>query len=76
MAERNNEPNPMALIAVGICFIGSGVAISAALHLRGGSGAGIGLIGMGVVFLVIGITRKRKLESEKSNEGRKARPTE
>jgi len=63
MQDLNSKPNPKALIAAGICFMGSGVALSAALHLRGGSGAGIGLIGIGVVFLVIGITRKRKLES-------------
>ena len=60
MTDRNNAPNPKALIAVGICFMSSGVALSAALHARGGSGAGIGLIGMGIVFHVIGITRKRK----------------
>ena len=64
MSERKGPINPTALIGVGVCFMGAGVALSAALHAEGASGVGTGLIGLGVIFLALGVARKRKLESD------------
>jgi hypothetical protein len=74
MPVKNREKNPIAFIAIGVCFIGAGVALSAALHSRGGSVVGIGLIGVGVTFLIIGVTQKRKLESGESAGDEEDRP--
>ena len=63
MPGRNREVNPTAFIGIGVCFMGAGVALSAALTRNGAGGVGIGLIGVGVVFLIIGLARKREVES-------------
>jgi tellurite resistance protein TehA-like permease len=60
MPKNNQKPNPTAFIAIGICFMGAGVALSAALSSRGAPVIGIGLIGVGVMFLLIGVSQKRK----------------
>ena len=74
MPEKDGRKNPTAFIAIGVCFMGAGVALSAALHSSGGSAVGIGLIGVGVAFLIIGATQKRKLESGKSAGDQENRP--
>jgi hypothetical protein len=66
MPGNNQKMNPASLIAIGVCFMGAGVALSAALHSRGASGVGIGIIGVGVMFLLIGAAKKRKVGSGKS----------
>ena len=66
MKGQSREKKPTAFIAIGVCFMSAGVALSIALHSRGASGAGSGLIGVGVMFLIIGAARKRKLESDES----------
>ena len=65
MPGKNNQVNPIAFIAIGICFMGAGVALTAALSTRGASGVGIGLIGVGVMFLLIGVAQKRRMDSGK-----------
>jgi hypothetical protein len=74
MPVKNREKNPIAFIAIGVCFMGAGVALSAALHAKGASAVGIGLIGVGVAFLIIGVTQKRKLESGESAGDEEDRP--
>ena len=48
--------NPKALIGAGVAFIGAGVALNAAVN----PGVGMGLMGIGIVFLIIGIKQKRE----------------
>ncbi|MBN1507498.1 MAG: hypothetical protein JW955_11665 [Sedimentisphaerales bacterium] len=74
MPGKNREKNPIAFIAIGVCFMGAGVALSAALHSKGASAVGIGLIGVGVAFLIVGATQKRKLESGESAGDKEGRP--
>lgn len=62
MSSRKREVNPQATMAIGVCFMGAGVAISLALSTRGVHGAGVGLIGMGVIFLAIGAGARRRAE--------------
>jgi hypothetical protein len=50
------EPNYKAFIPIGITFMGAGVALMAAIN----PGVGVGLIGVGVVFLIIGIKKTRE----------------
>jgi hypothetical protein len=60
MLDDDRKPTPTAFIAIGVCFLGAGVALTTALSSRGASGAGIGLIGIGVVFLIVGAVRRRR----------------
>jgi mannitol-specific phosphotransferase system IIBC component len=55
----NNQrkPNYTAFIPIGITFLGTGVVFMTAVN----PGVGIGLLGVGIAFLIIGI-RKRKQE--------------
>ena len=62
MSSEKRKTNPTAFIAIGICYMGAGVALAAALNAKGASVVGIGLIGVGVAFLVIGVTQKRKIQ--------------
>ena len=51
--------NPKALIGAGVAFIGAGVALNAAVN----PGVGMGLMGIGIVFLIIGIKQKREQDN-------------
>jgi len=66
MPFEKTKRNPRAFIAIGVCFMGAGVALNIALHAHGAGGAGIGLIGVGVMFLVIGAAQRRKLDSSRT----------
>jgi hypothetical protein len=55
MTEEKKELNYKAIFLVGITFVGAGVAISAAT-----GAAGIGITGMGVVFILIGVRNRDK----------------
>jgi hypothetical protein len=55
MSEKK-EPNYRALFAVGIAFLGAGVALTSAT----GIGVGAGLMGMGAVFMIIGAKNRDK----------------
>jgi hypothetical protein len=74
MPVKNRQKNAIAFIAIGVCFMGAGVALSAALHSRGAPVVGVGLIGVGVAFLIIGVTQKRKLDSGESAGDEEDRP--
>ncbi|GEM_PF-5110185 len=63
MTGKKRRKNPVAFIAVGVCFMGAGVALSIAQHATDASGVGTGIIGLGVIFFIVGIARKRKVES-------------
>lgn len=63
MSGKNNNINPIAFIAIGICFMGAGVTLGIALNSRGAFGIGIGLIGVGLMFLLIGVAQKQKMQS-------------
>jgi hypothetical protein len=55
MSEKK-EPNYRGLVAVGIAFMGAGVALTAST----GVGVGTGLVGLGVVFTIIGAKNRDK----------------
>lgn len=48
--------NPKTMIAVGVCFIGAGVAISSSSNSSGG----YGLVSLGFIFIIIGLSNKKK----------------
>jgi len=50
------KPNYKAFIPVGITFLGAGVALMAAVN----PGVGAGLIGMGIIFIILGVKNKEK----------------
>ena len=60
MAETAKGLKPTAFIALGVCFMGAGIAIGAALLRSGGGEAGVALVGVGVLFLIIGAVQRRK----------------
>ena len=62
MQKKRRRSNPVAFIAIGVCYIGAGVALGAALQERGGFVIGVALVGIGVVFVVLGAVRKRKTD--------------
>ena len=66
MSKKTRKANPRAMLAVGICFMGAGVALSLALRESGSAPVGIGLIGLGLVFFAIGAGAKRKAELDES----------
>ena len=74
MRSANREGNPKAMLAIGICFMGAGVALSLALRDRGTAVPGIGLISLGLVFFAVGAGAQRKAESGKSGEDEDERP--
>ena len=51
-----NKINYRAFLFAGICFIGAGAVFTAAVN----PGIGAALIGLGVVWLVIGITKGKR----------------
>ena len=63
MPRQGRKVNAAAFIAIGVCFMGAGVAIGAALMRSGGGEAGVALIAVGVLFLLIGVARKRNAAS-------------
>ena len=66
MSRKPREADPRAMLAVGVCFMGAGVALSLALRKSGSAPGGIGLIGLGLVFFAIGAGARRKAELGKS----------
>lgn len=65
MDRQNQKTNPVAFIAIGVCFMGAGVTMGVALQSRNGAGIGLALIGVGVMFLLIGAGQMRKKRSGK-----------
>ena len=63
MSDKKQTVNPTAFIAIGICYVGAGVALAAALPSRGGPAIGIALIGVGITFLVIGVVNRKNPQS-------------
>ena len=68
MPSKSQAKNPISFIAIGVCFMGAGVTLSVALDSRGASGVGIGITGIGVMFLIIGATQMRKVQSGKPED--------
>lgn len=68
MSEDKEKLNPGAFIGSGVAFIGAGIALSVALMERTGPAVGIALIGLGVTFLILGLSQKKKLEAGESGE--------
>jgi len=50
------KPNYKAFIPVGISFIGAGTVFMTAVN----PGVGVGLMGVGIVFLIIGIKKRKQ----------------
>lgn len=61
MPGKNDKKNPVAFLAIGVCFMGAGVALTTALHAEGASAVGIGIIGIGVIFLLLGVAQMRRV---------------
>ena len=74
MPKKTREADPRAMLAIGICFMGAGTALSLALRESGSAPVGIGLISLGVIFFAIGAGAKRKAELGKSGGEDKDRP--
>jgi hypothetical protein len=64
MPGKKNKINPVAFIAIGACYMGAGVTLTLALNSKGASAIGIALIGVGVMFIIIGVAQKRNNQSE------------
>ncbi len=60
MSGKKQKVNPTAFIAIGICYIGAGVALGAALESNSGPVIGIAITGIGIIFLVLGIVNRKK----------------
>jgi hypothetical protein len=71
---REKKLNPGAFIGIGVCFMGAGIALSASLRESGAAGSGVGLLGLGVIFLILGLAQKRKLDSGESASDEDDRP--
>jgi len=63
-----------AMLAVGLCFMGVGVALSLALRKSGSAPVGIGLMGLSLVFFAIGAGAKREAELGESGDDDEKRP--
>lgn len=63
MSVKKQKVNPTAFIAIGICYMGAGVALGAALQSNSGPVIGISLVGIGIMFLVIGIVNRKNPQS-------------
>jgi hypothetical protein len=74
MSGKKRDFNPTAFIGVGVCFMGSGVALSLALLQQGSGVVGISLIGLGAVFMILGVSKKRELESRDAGGKNDERP--
>ena len=61
--EKRRKTDPRTFIGIGVCFMGAGIALSAALRGSGSVGVGPGLLGLGVICTLTGVAQKRKLES-------------
>jgi hypothetical protein len=66
MAGSNRDLNPNAFMGAGVCLMGSGVALTVALRQGGAAAVGISLISLGVIFAILGYTKKREFESRDS----------
>jgi hypothetical protein len=68
MSDENRKVNPNAFIAIGVCFMGAGVTLGIALGSTGASKVGIPIVAIGVIFLVIGATRRGKMQSKNNKD--------
>ena len=68
MPGEKKKTNPNAFIAIGVCYIGAGIALGTALEAGSGSVIGISITTIGIVFLVLGIVNKRKTSSSTTNQ--------
>lgn len=59
MPGETRKANAMAFLAVGLCLVGAGVVMGAALTRRGAGVMGLVLIAAGVCFVAIGLAKKR-----------------
>ncbi|MBD3367164.1 MAG: hypothetical protein GF405_03175 [Candidatus Eisenbacteria bacterium] len=59
---------PVVFIALGISFLGVGVAMSAALAQSGLPMAGMGMFGLGIVFIVLGVAKRREARRQNGDE--------
>lgn len=60
MSGKKRTTNPTAFIAIGICYIGAGIALGTALENDGASAIGISITAIGIIFLVLGIVNRQK----------------
>ena len=56
MEKEKKKQNYKAIFVVGIIFIGSGIAVSSATKTV----AGIGMMGIGIIFMFIGLKNRDK----------------
>ena len=56
--------NPKALMAMGIAFIAVGIALFSAVN----PGAGIGLLALGIIFLVMAMKHKNDQDKSRTND--------
>jgi hypothetical protein len=66
MPDKGREFNPYALIGVGACNMSCGAALSASSSWSGAGVVGIGLIAIGMVFMVIGFRKTREWKSRQT----------
>ena len=66
MPAKDREFKPIALIGVGACYVGCGAALSAAFSESWAGAVVIGLVAVGLVFMILGLGKRRELQSGKT----------
>lgn len=72
--DTRRDGNPRAFVGVGVSFMGAGIALASALSDSSGPAVGISLFALGLVFLLSGLARQRKLASGGGSDGGDERP--
>ncbi len=60
MFGKKRRSNPTAFIAIGICYIGAGIALGVALENDGSTAIGISITAIGIIFVILGVVNRQK----------------
>ncbi len=68
MSDSSGNSDNTVFITLGFMFIGAGVVTTITMAKRGVPGAGIGMIGIGITYLIIGYTALRDQSSDDADD--------